>query len=280
MVRKRIGPILLLSSLGIACTAGGVPSRTDAGPGGRDAAPDAGERRACTTSAECDDGHECTLDSCVAGNVCEHAALSERCDTGEICSLARGCIAGCSTDADCDDGNFCNGVERCAAERCLPGLERDCDDGNECTVDTCDAALASCVYETAEGCDGGTTTRRDGGIGPMPFDPSRDYSGSFLLAPTQNSTCGAATYVIASVDFAIGGGQLRISADRFVLTQSPAPTGAGFDVTVTDGSCAIYRLRGTFSDSNNFSGMWTAMFGGGGCSICPNQSASVIGARR
>jgi hypothetical protein len=274
---------LALALLG-GCTAGGSGGGggTDGGrldaagtDAGRDAAP-----VTCTTSDDCDDGFECTLDSCVVGNVCNHTALSERCAAGESCSVTRGCIDSCSADADCDDGDFCNGAERCLAERCAPGAARDCDDGNACTVDSCDSALASCTYETAPGCDAGVPPPRDGGTMPMPFDPARDYAGTFLLAPAQNSTCPAGTsYTIAQVTFSTGGGMLTVMADILPLTQTPVPTGPSFDVSFAD-SCGNYRLQGTFSDSDNFSGTWDATFGGTGCTLCPAMTGrSVIGAR-
>ena len=65
-----------------------------------------------------------------------------------------------------------------------------------------------------------------------------------------------------------------------LLTQSPAPTGPSFDVSYDDPTCGRYRLMGTFSDSDNFSGLWMTTFSGGSCLGCPGQNASVIGARR
>jgi hypothetical protein len=230
-------------------------------------------------AADCDDGHACTLDSCVVGNVCDHTPLSERCAAGESCTIARGCISSCADDADCDDGDYCNGDERCLAERCAPGAARDCDDGNACTLDRCDSMLASCAYDLALGCDAGVSPTLDGG-GPEPFDPTVHYAGDFLVAPTQSLTCpGRATYTIATVSFSVAAGTLTVVADSLTLTQTPAPTGPSFDVTFVDGACASYRLQGTFSDSDNFSGSWAATFGGT-CTICSAMSAAVIGARR
>ena len=71
----------------------------------------------------CEDGFECTEDSCdELANICVHVPRHER----------------------CDDGDRCNGVERCAAaedgadERgCVHGMPIICDDGDACTEDYC-----------------------------------------------------------------------------------------------------------------------------------------------
>jgi hypothetical protein len=115
----------------------------------------------------------------------------------------------------------------------------------------------------------------------MPFDATRDYAGTFLLAPAQNSTCpGGTSYTIASVTLSTAADTLTVMADSLPLTQTPIPSGPTFDVAFAD-SCGNYRLQGTFSDSDNFTGTWNAMFGGPGCTLCTAMTGrSVIGARR
>ena len=118
--------------------------------------------------AACDDGVECTVDTCDGVIGCENAADDTSCDDGVECTLTPAtqpsvakthpmtvcvmtawsvpyvCLAvdGCSgvpDDALCDDG-----VE-CTSDSCNPtaGCENVanntvCDDGVECTLDTCD----------------------------------------------------------------------------------------------------------------------------------------------
>ncbi len=115
----------------------------------------------CLTSADCEDGNPCTLDTCANG-VCAHAAIA-------------GC---CIANSDCDDGLYCNGVETCgSANMCLSGTpvncgsqhcdestdscvdclsDAHCDDGNPCTVDTCNGG--DCVYAAANCNDGNACT--------------------------------------------------------------------------------------------------------------------------
>ncbi len=108
----------------------------------------------CTSNADCDDGVDCTNDSCVGGS-CVFAA----------------------DDANCsDDGQYCNGLETCDAIRdcvhsgspCPIGLiceetndlclgctaDSECDDGNACTDDACIGGLCEFTNNTAS-CDDG-----------------------------------------------------------------------------------------------------------------------------
>jgi hypothetical protein len=118
----------------------------------------------CRTDLDCDDGHECTIDSCGVSGVCRFDEIDERCPDGQLCEAGRGCVssATCSSDAECDDSIACTidscGVggicshrpvnERCAAgETCDVGMgctapsgcstDAECDDGVACTRDSC-----------------------------------------------------------------------------------------------------------------------------------------------
>jgi len=84
----------------------------------------------------CDDGVDCTLDSC------EEAA--------------GGCVFG-ADDSACDDSEFCNGQEFCdPLLGCLTGMGVMCDDGVGCTLDACDEDLDQCVSSVDDGaCDDG-----------------------------------------------------------------------------------------------------------------------------
>ncbi|MBN1771157.1 MAG: hypothetical protein JXB32_07855 [Deltaproteobacteria bacterium] len=117
----------------------------------------------CRVAADCEDGIACTIDTCAAGNVCEHQPLDALCEEGETCVVGRGCIAGyCATTADCDDGVDCT-LDNCGVSYtcehqpfdalcadlevcdpvagCVPVGEcrtaADCADEVDCTVDEC-----------------------------------------------------------------------------------------------------------------------------------------------
>ncbi len=84
---------------------------------------------------DCDDGVDCTDDSCDEG--------ADACDS-------------VPNDANCDDGIFCDGVETCdAAIGCQAGSD-PCDDGIGCSDDSCDEAADSCDHIPNDSlCDNG-----------------------------------------------------------------------------------------------------------------------------
>ena len=273
----------LLACALAACTTGSTP-RSDSGTRpdtGTDAASrDAGAMR-CTADPDCDDGFECTIDTCAVGGVCDHDPLDALCEAGERCSLTQGCATGCTNDADCNDGVFCNGTEVCLRAECYAGMPADCDDGNACTIDTCDTVADGCSRELAPGCDAGAPMI-DAGMPCDPFDPAMHYTGSFRVLPAQASSCGMATFNVDGVTISVSGGTLTMQADRFPLAESPAPTGADFHVRYTQSGCATYELEGTFECADRFNARWRAtMLDGTMCgTICSDQDTSVVGIRR
>ncbi|MBN1512802.1 MAG: S8 family serine peptidase, partial [Phycisphaerae bacterium] len=76
------------------------------------------------TAPDCDDGVECTVDSCnEATDACDHAP----------------------NDAACGNGQFCDGEEICHATLgCQAGTAPDCDDGVACTDDSCNEGTDAC----------------------------------------------------------------------------------------------------------------------------------------
>lgn len=89
----------------------------------------------CTTNVDCDDGNECTDDTCNTST--DH------------------CM---NPPTSCDDGDSCNGQETCdPVEGCLPGTPKDCDDNNDCTDDSCDPTSGECssVNNNTNTCDDG-----------------------------------------------------------------------------------------------------------------------------
>jgi hypothetical protein len=86
----------------------------------------------------CDDGIDCTVESCDRATGCLSIPDDSLCPGG-LCDPTGGCIVtACMIDEDCQDGLVCNGREVCAAGRCARSVDRPpCDDGIDCTVDSC-----------------------------------------------------------------------------------------------------------------------------------------------
>jgi hypothetical protein len=147
---------------GDACTAG-------------DHCVDQGGQGTCvpTGPTDCDDGTECTLDTCDPYGGCFHAPLAGTCDDHDVCTAGDSCINGkcvgdmkicndgnlCTEDkcnpvtgecygvpntVPCDDKNICTVSDHCAGGACT-GSSLPCEDGNLCTTDSCDPA-AGCRH--------------------------------------------------------------------------------------------------------------------------------------
>ena len=83
--------------------------------------------------ALCDDGNECTADTCLGEAGCQQEAL-----TGD----------------ECKDGNPCSVADHCEAGVCV-GSPVECDDENVCTDDSCDET-GGCVFDAnLAACDDG-----------------------------------------------------------------------------------------------------------------------------
>jgi hypothetical protein len=75
----------------------------------------------CLTDEDCDDGVDCTVDTCDSGS----------------------CV-NTPDDGSCDDGLYCNGAEVCdPISNCQAGTD-PCSDGSDCTEDTCDEDTDTC----------------------------------------------------------------------------------------------------------------------------------------
>ena len=130
-----------------ALDAGVDASAADGGSdGGVDGAVDAGQ---CTEASDCDDGVECTSETCEDG-VCVIAFHDDLCPAASACRAAVCRESGCSeaSVADgtaCDDGVFCNGpIDRCFAGACTDHP------GDPCTgMSVCDEGAGTCT-----GCEG------------------------------------------------------------------------------------------------------------------------------
>lgn len=147
-----------------------------------DQGPDGGTG-GCTTAADCNDGYDCTHDSCEAGGVCKNSPDSALCEPNQVCAAGVGCTKPCSFDTDCDyldfgacaqgscnldtgsgfcvleyDSSLCPSTDSvpCTVEQCgldgqcatVPSVDL-CDDGFSCTVDACGTSGGS---QDANGC--------------------------------------------------------------------------------------------------------------------------------
>ena len=110
-------------------------------------------------SPACDDGNDCTLDTCDPGSgVCGHLNVAGTCDDRNPCTVGERCLSGvcgggaavpgcCNFDADCDDGDACTPT-RCSGQRCVStGQDPDsCPVSVEgCRIDWCDARTGQCA---------------------------------------------------------------------------------------------------------------------------------------
>lgn len=84
-------------------------------------------------SGICDDGDECTEDSC---------------------DPEAGCLNEPLTGTSCDDEDVCTLADHCDAGECV-GAPIDCDDGDLCTTDSCDPTGGCVFYTNTLPCDDG-----------------------------------------------------------------------------------------------------------------------------
>lgn len=245
----------------------------DVGGGGDDAAS-----TSCASDPDCNDSITCTIDQCVAGNICMHTPIDGMCTgTGEHCDTTLGCTTAagsCNVAADCDDHDFCNGTETCSLHHCYHLADRNCDDGNACTTDSCDSVAQSCSYTTI--CDSGVVTT-DAGPTCTAFTAPDDFNGMYTFLPSQAQACGGANYTISEITLSVSGGVITATTGPSgAIVMTGTITGTSFDVTATVGT-NVYHLTGSFACRERFTGHWTATVHGVGCG---NQDVDVRGSRR
>lgn len=153
-----------------------------------DSAADARAPGTCSTSAECDDRVQCTVDRCdMVAQRCEHRVDPSQCMGGQTCDPRRGCVAGraCMGDANCMDTDPCTVNERCdpGSRVCIYDLfdgdgdrepprscgGQDCNDADNQIApsarERCNGQDDNCngrVDEEATDCGRGTTCRNGG----------------------------------------------------------------------------------------------------------------------
>jgi hypothetical protein len=125
--------------------------------------------RLCAQDGECDDGIECTRDSCANGRYCVNAANS----------------------SVCSDGVFCNGQELCdPATGCLASSPRLCNDGDVCTVDHCSEREQECRHDPRDfDGDGEVDWHCMGGTDCDDFDATRAQAVSEVCADAIDNDC-------------------------------------------------------------------------------------------
>jgi hypothetical protein len=124
------------------------------------------ETAACSDPSVCDDGLDCTSDSCDAAG-CLHTPLPDGsgCDDGYVDTVNDQCVAGvcegewvvCHDDLDCDDGDVCNGLEMCGDTECFEGVPLDCGAPPVCAIAYCDPQTGCGLAPAQDGtpCDDG-----------------------------------------------------------------------------------------------------------------------------
>jgi hypothetical protein len=140
----------------------------------------------CTADTDCDDGNDCTIDTCDTMNgFCLHMPdTGASCETGDLCTVDTcndlgfceaggpencndnnactddscdpntGCVNTNNTDP-CDDGNACTTNDACAGGACVGGAPPNCNDNNACTDDSCDPNTGCVNTNNTDPCDDG-----------------------------------------------------------------------------------------------------------------------------
>ena len=102
------------------------------------------------TIPDCDDGVECTDDSCDPVGGCVNALNHDFCAKGEVCTTdvcdeELGCLVQYN-ELPCDDKDPCTTNDKCNGEGlCAGGGPTECADAQNCTVDTCESE-SGCVF--------------------------------------------------------------------------------------------------------------------------------------
>ncbi|MEC9072414.1 MAG: hypothetical protein VX938_08555, partial [Myxococcota bacterium] len=88
----------------------------------------------------CEDGYDCTEDTCVNGE-CEHKLMETACVLDGTCYY----------DGDTKPGDACMSCQPALAQIVFSAV--DCDDGDPCTVDSCNGDAGGCVNVLDESLD-------------------------------------------------------------------------------------------------------------------------------
>ncbi|MBX7194115.1 MAG: hypothetical protein K1X94_18825 [Sandaracinaceae bacterium] len=162
----------------------------------------------CTTSAQCDDGFDCTVDACGAGNVCTHMGVNALCTDPMMptCEVGRGCVSGgtrCTSSADCNDSVACT-VDTCTPAATCQNMPLDslCDAaaGERCTSSGCFAPMTCTTEEECQDgnfCNGRERCLPELGCQPATMAPRCDDGMACTV-----DTCEPATGCVYTCDSA------------------------------------------------------------------------------
>ena len=241
----------LFCTTGSTCDAAGIcgagsPSCDDSNACTDDLCDEAGntcDNVALAPGANCDDQNACTdTSTCNAGGACIGSDPVDCNDgsecTADSCDVALGCLNEILEDSPCSDAFFCTIAEACTIDGNCEG-EANCSDSNPCTVDSCDELGDACanVITPNELCDDGNEcTESD----------SCDALGGCSGAPVANGTsCGSAGGCLAggtcTDGSCVGGVPLPDNTscdDNSVCTDTDTCTGGacgGYPINCFDG---------------------------------------------
>jgi hypothetical protein len=146
-------------------------------------------------AAPCNDGEPCTLDDHCAGGKCA-AGQVKNCDDGSDCTAdtCKGgvCLSTALNGTACSDGSLCTLNDKCVFGGCVPGAPQVCPDGATCTVPTCDGTTGKCGTKTAfdgETCQDGS----DCTVGDYCYS-GKCQSGSINCASADPCLSGACNF--------------------------------------------------------------------------------------
>jgi hypothetical protein len=173
--------VLGAAQLGVACGNNSSPSPfqiAEGGAGGEAGAPaspgvqppdDSALGRACVDADQCDDGIDCTDDTCdQSAGRCRFTVQHPR----------------------CADDVYCNGVELCElGVGCQPGPPVSCSDDLSCTIDTCVEATRSCQSKPRDADGDGDPIRNCGGGDCLDTDPEVNSSTAEVCGNLRDDDC-------------------------------------------------------------------------------------------
>ena len=109
------------------------------------------------TPTDCNDGLDCTADSCDSSTGCTHTPEHVACNdddacTNDTCAIDIGCQSTPFT-GPCDDGNQCTEGDTCENGLCAGADMVICDDANPCTDDGCSNDTGCWFNDNGNTCD-------------------------------------------------------------------------------------------------------------------------------
>jgi len=221
----------------------------------------------CCANEDCDDGNECTTDSCSNGS-CDNTlqcTSHEDCDDGDPCSDDY-CFDGCCYNTpECPPDVFCDDGDPCTYDYCIDGCcyhepecttHGDCDDGNPCTLDLCfvgccfnepdcytDADCDDGDPDTDDSCDAGGCCHNEPTVVTLASFTATSYDGYVLAEWETASEVDTEGFNIWRSQ-AVDGQYIKLNA-AFISAQGDI-IGASYtytDTAVINGVTYYYKLE-------------------------------------